>query len=114
MLSPGTMKKNIIRLLLLLLVSTTTYSCCKKAAAPEPDYAALGYKKATVINYALDGCMWMLELEDKTKKEPKNLPEEFRVENKAVWVKYSIAKKGGMSICMAGEMVEIEDIKARK
>lgn len=108
------MKKIISPLFLILFAAVSITSCCKKAAAPEPDYAALGYKKAVVINYALDGCVWMLEMEDKSKKEPKNLPEEFRVENKNVWVKYSPAKKGGMSICMAGEMVEIEDIKARK
>ncbi|MCC7302822.1 MAG: hypothetical protein IT233_09280 [Bacteroidia bacterium] len=107
------MNKIISRTLLLLLIAVAIHSCCAKKAPPEPDYAALGYKKATVINYALDGCMWMLEMEDKTKKEPQNLPEDFRVENKAVWVKFKPAKKGSMSICMAGEMVEIEDIKSR-
>ena len=105
--------KKLLTILTALSLSTGIISCCAKKVAPEPDYAALGYKKATVINYALDGCMWMIELEDKTKKEPNNLQEDFRVEGKTVWVKFSPVK-GAMSICMAGDIVHLDDIKARK
>lgn len=73
-----------------------------------------GYVKATVINYNLDGCGWMLELEDKTKKEvSEGIPETFKVEGKKVWAKYSPAKNVA-SICMAGQIVNLWEIKERK
>ncbi len=105
--------KKLISSVLILILGVGITSCCKKPIPPEPDYAALGYKKATVINLQLDGCLWMIELEDKSKKEPNNLQEEFRVEGKTVWVKFTPVK-GAMSICMAGDVVHLDDIKNRK
>lgn len=71
-----------------------------------------GYTKATIINYAVDGCSWMIQLEDGKKLEPSNLADEFKKENLKVWIQYQV-KKGGMSICMAGEMVTITTIEIR-
>lgn len=68
-----------------------------------------GFVKATVINYTLDGCTFMLQLEDGKKLEPVNLKEEFKKDNFKVWIKYQHYK--GNSICMAGEMVTVTAIE---
>ena len=117
------MKRYFLLSLLALGICAVISSCCcckKKSTktettttAPVPDYAAEGYLKAAIIKHNLDGCSWMIELEDKSKKEPQNLGEEFKKEGMKIWVKYSVPK-GAMSICMAGEIVKIEDIKERK
>ncbi|MCW3071812.1 MAG: hypothetical protein JWO44_1702 [Bacteroidetes bacterium] len=72
-----------------------------------------GYTKATVVNYTYDGCSWMLELEDGKKLQPSALKPEFQKEKLKVWIRYE-PKKGGMGICMAGELVNITEIELRK
>ena len=68
-----------------------------------------GFVKATVINYTVDGCTFMLQLEDGKKLEPVNLKEEFKKDNTKVWIQYQHYK--GNSICMAGEMVIVNKIE---
>lgn len=70
-----------------------------------------GFIKATVINYELDGCKFMLQLTDGKKLEPVNLPDEFKKDKYNVWIKYQHYK--GSSICMAGQMVTITAIEKR-
>lgn len=72
-----------------------------------------GYTKATVINYTVDGCTWMLELEDGKKLQPAELKPEFQKDKLNVWIMYE-TRKGGIGICMAGEMVNITAIELRK
>ncbi|MCW3101731.1 MAG: hypothetical protein JWO09_171 [Bacteroidetes bacterium] len=72
-----------------------------------------GYTKATVIDYKVDGCTWMLELEDGKKLQPAELKPDYQKDKLQVWITYEI-KKGGMGICMAGEMVNITHIELRK
>ncbi|MGQ0829062.1 MAG: hypothetical protein ACT4ON_11795 [Bacteroidota bacterium] len=109
------MKNKLKNIVLITLVIITT-ACSQKtgttqSTVKEQDKA--GFTKATVINYKLDGCSWMLQLEDKNRLEPINLKEEFQKENLKVWVQYEIFKEGA-SICMAGEMVKIIAIELRK
>jgi|GEM_PF-2373203 len=68
-----------------------------------------GFVKATVVNYTLDGCTFMLQLADEKKLEPVNLTDEFKKDNFKVWVKYQ--HYSGNSVCMAGEMVTITAIE---
>ena len=70
-----------------------------------------GFAKAAIINYAIDGCTFMIQLEDGKKLEPVNLQDEFKKDNLKVWIKYKHFK--GNSICMAGEMVTITAIETR-
>ena len=70
-----------------------------------------GFAKATIINYKVDGCTYLMQLEDGKKLEPINLQEEFKKDNFKVWIKYQHYK--GNSICMAGEMVTITAIEKR-
>jgi len=116
------MKKIFFFSLFFILVSFFFPSChCKKKAATDTtnseevkkDFAADGYIKATVINYEVDGCTFLLLLEDGKKIEPTNLSADFRKDKLTVWIKY-MAKKGGVSVCMAGQIVELSDIQLRK
>ena len=99
----------------------TSCHCKKKATSPSQnvvaeqkrDFEKEGYVKATVINYTLDGCTFLLKLSDDKKLEPTNLPTEFKKDQLAVWIKYSM-KKGGVSICMAGQVVDLSDTQIRK
>ena len=106
--------KIILLFCCLSLCAIITYSCKVKQQAPtQVDYAALGYTAATVINYELDGCQWMLEMADGKKFEPNNMQEEFRKDKIKVWIKYTVVK-GAMTICMAGTVIKLSDIKERK
>ena len=80
-----------------------------------------GFVKAIVINYAVDGCTFMLQPGDdaqevltgkvEKKLQPVNLREDFKKDNLKVWIKYQHFK--GNSICMVGEMVTITAIEKR-
>lgn len=64
-----------------------------------------GFTKVTVIKHSVDGCSWMLKLEDGKLLEPVNLSDELKKENRIVWVQYKHYEN--YSFCMAGEMVTI-------
>ncbi|HEY6161008.1 MAG TPA: hypothetical protein VI112_07290 [Bacteroidia bacterium] len=101
-------------LLLLLLFTIAFFSCKPKSkVGNDKDYGAMGYTPATVVDYEVDGCMWMIQTEDGKKYEPNNLPEDFRTDKKKVWVKYEVQKKA-VTICMGGEVIKITDIKPRQ
>lgn len=86
----------------------------KKTQEQQKSFANGGYSRARVIYNNLDGCGYMIQLGDGKKLEPsKPLADEFKKDNLDVWVKYA-TKKGGMSVCMAGEMADITDIHLRK
>lgn len=100
-------------LLFILLVFTGMTSCKHKSkTGTDVDYGAQGYIAATVINYEVDGCQWMIQLENGTKYEPQNMDESFRKDQQKVWIKY-VEVKGAMTICMAGKVIKLTDIKQR-
>jgi hypothetical protein len=99
-------------LALLIIISSCNRTITRNTTEPW-EYRDSIYKAATVINYALDGCTWMIRLEDGKKLQPSNLKPEFQKDKLKVWIKYTI-KKGGVGICMAGEMVDITEIELRK
>lgn len=83
-------------------------SCSKNKACPDS-------QKATIVDRTgLDGCSFMIELNDGTMLEPTNLSE-FGIKKEdglKVWIDYS-ETKNGFSICMAGTMVDIDCISKR-
>lgn len=105
---------NKLKQIVLILLVVLSASCSKKVAGLKsfPEETKEGYIKATVVNLTLDGCSWLLQLEDGKKLEPINLKEEFKKDKLNVWIQYQI-KKGGMSVCMAGEIVNIIKIEVR-
>ena len=88
---------------LLLLIS------CKKESECENSHIA------KLVNMTgLDGCSWMIELNNGAKLEPTNL-NDFSInlqENKKIWVVYHTAAQMA-SICMHGEIVTIDCISER-
>ena len=93
--------------------TTPSDSDIQKIQEQQKSYANGGYSRAMIIYYELDGCGYMIQLGDGTKLEPTNLKDEFKKDKLDVWVKYT-PKKGGASICMAGQIVDITDIQLRK
>lgn len=91
---------------IILLLSFS--SCSKKMTCPDSQKAPL------VDRTGLDGCSFMIELKDGTMLEPRNLTD-FTIEKKdglKVWISYHNAENG-VSICMAGKMIEIDCIEER-
>ena len=109
--------KNIKLIMIVLIISATIQSCKVnvKLLQQQPKAVApfhTNFTAATIINYTLDGCSWMIKLEDGKLLEPVNLKEEFKKENLKIWVQYKHYEN--FSFCMAGEMVTITAIEIRE
>ena len=79
----------------------------------DSEYVKNGFKSAVVIdNSGLDGCGFMILLEDKAKLQPVSLPEEFKKHQLPVWIKFQY-KKGAVGVCMSGRIVNLLDIKPK-
>lgn len=98
---------------LIVVSAAALISCYAIQPANKTDYAAEGFVKAEIKKYEVDGCGFMIFLEDGKKLNPDNLQEQFQREGLKVWVKYGI-RKNAMSICMAGDNVIITAIEPRK
>ena len=96
-------------LLLSLVVLTLAIHSCNKDSECENSHSA------KLVNMTgLDGCSWMIELNNGTKLEPTNL-NDFNInlqENQKIWVVYHNAAQMA-SICMHGEIVTIDCISER-
>jgi hypothetical protein len=109
--------KIINRLFKVLLLIQFTGCNCQTVhliteSAEEPDYRAMKYTAAIIKDYRdLDGCTYLLELENGEKLHPVNLHDSLRVNNLKVWMKYSVTDD--ITVCMAGKPVQVNDIKAR-
>jgi hypothetical protein len=69
-----------------------------------------GYIHVTVKDYRdLDGCQFLLVLENGEKLQPQQMDEKYKVDSIMLYIKYK--KIDGMSICMAGTLVELTDVK---
>ena len=103
----------------LLTLAVIIFSCHRikdvvtDKADPDFDYAKNGYAKGYVTEVQLDGCKWMIQLQDSAGKriEPDDIPPSFQKDSTLVWVKYKPDNR--MSVCMAGQTVNILDIKKR-
>ncbi len=66
-----------------------------------------------VIDYSeLDGCQFLLQMENGDKLQPLNLPLKYQKEGINLFITYKIID--GISICMAGKMVQINYISQAK
>lgn len=117
------MKSSLISIVLLLFL---TLSCSKKNVpvsgvknesteqkTVERDYEKEKFVRATVVDMTgLDGCQFLLKLEDGEKLEPINLDPAYKKDGLPIWIRY-IYPKGSMSICMVGKMVKLIAIEKR-
>ncbi|MES2799960.1 MAG: hypothetical protein V4638_08085 [Bacteroidota bacterium] len=95
-----------ITLALLISISFLLISCSSEKCP--------GGEKATLVDLTgLDGCGFVIELEDGSRLEPTNLLDydNTPVNGKKVWVKYQTVDGG--SICMVGQIVEITCLEPR-
>ena len=98
--------KNILVLTFVPLIISIL--SCNKQNECENSY------RAKLVNMTgLDGCSWMIELNNGTRLEPVNLSDfNFNInQNKKIWVVYHPTQFA--SICMAGEIVTIDCISER-
>jgi hypothetical protein len=111
--------KHILTIFFLLFALSVVPGCHRKIAAgksakQEKDNSTIadnnGFTPATVVYLTLDGCAWMLKLEDGKLLQPYQLEPEFQKENLKVLIKYTINKKA-MGICMSGTIVNLTAIK---
>lgn len=97
-----------IVVLTFILLTLATLSCNKESECDNS-------QRAKLVNMTgLDGCSWIIEINNGTKLEPINL-NDFSInlkENKKIWVVYHTAPQMA-SICMAGEIVTIDCISER-
>ena len=111
-------KLNNIKLIIIGLLALTSLQSCKLFIKPATIVSQKvapihnEYTKATIINYTIDGCSWMIRLEDGKLLEPINLKDEFKKENLKVWIQYKHYEN--FSFCMSGEMVTITAIELRE
>lgn len=72
-----------------------------------------GYTDALVKDFkGLDGCGYLLIGTDSTRYEPVNLEPAFQKDGLRVFFKFK--RFDGMSICMAGKMITITEIRPAK
>lgn len=100
---------------LLLLAGFSACKAKKKAAVVENTRTETAQPKekpvveGTLRNMAgLDGCKWMIELNNSKKLQPTNLADFDvpMVDGQHVWVDF-VEQQGVMSICMAGKVVKL-------
>lgn len=106
------MMNKLKHIALACFAAVAVFSACKsKSNTATRDFEKEGYTKAVVRDYALDGCRFMIFLDETKKLEPDWLPADLQKDSVPVWVKYERDER--MSVCMAGETVKVIDIKKR-
>ncbi|HEU4717522.1 MAG TPA: hypothetical protein VFU15_06805 [Bacteroidia bacterium] len=100
----------IVPVAVLLLVACNLFHKTQKS---EADYVSQGYVKAMVTEIDLDGCKWMIRLDSTGKNlEPDELLPQFQKDSLQIWLKYKADDR--MSVCMAGQTINVLDIQLRK
>lgn len=114
------MKTNILftRLISLLIILT---ACCKKSISVlsgndllKSSQVIIDHKlvEATVLDYRnLDGCTFLMQLNNGEKLQPENLDSVFQKNNLQVLIKYHLTGKN--TICMTGKTILIDFIKLK-
>ena len=94
----------------ILIIFMFLLAGCSKTSSPETEAVV-----ATLSDYTgLDGCSWVIKLDNNEVLEPINLSE-FTIElkeGKKVWIKYT-EQNDLASICMVGPIVRIDTICER-
>lgn len=105
-----------ISFIFLFLTGVTLFSSCfygRKKNIPSYADPSPGALKAKVVNYEVDGCKWLLELDNGKKLQPIELAPQFHKDKMKVWILYE-SQKDAMSNCMAGEIIKLTEIKLRE
>ena len=101
-------RKHFHAILLLLIF----ISCAPKTSPPESNIPK-GAVPVTVIDFReLDGCTFLLQMENGDKLQPENLPADFQKPGLKLFITYKY--NDGMGICMAGKMITLIEVVESK
>ncbi len=83
---------------------------CKPAQNMESNYTKQGYTIVTVLdNRKVDGCQFLLADNNNKRYESVNLPDSVKIDGLKLGLKFSFLKSG-VSICMGGPLIKINEI----
>lgn len=83
---------------------------CKSTKSLESDFVKQGFTIVTVLDKRkVDGCQFLLADNNNKIYEPINLPDSVRVSELKIGVKFSFMK-GGISACMGGPLIKVNEI----
>jgi hypothetical protein len=83
---------------------------CKSTKSIESDFVKQGYTIVTVLdNRKVDGCQFLLADDNNKRYEPSTLPDSVKVNGLKIGVKFSFIK-GGVSVCMGGPLIKVNEI----
>ena len=102
--------KELSKVLFIVLFSSLLFFSCKTKNEVVCENAV----PAKLLNKQVDGCTWLIQLEDGQILEPLNL-KEFDIErknNKKIWITYEDTE-GYVSICMMGPIIKVKCISDR-
>lgn len=98
------------KILKTLLVTFIVASCASKKASTSTKELNKTHTKGTIIdNSKLDGCTYLIVLEDHSTFEPINLDATFKQDGLQIYFLYK--KSNAMSVCMAGQPITLLEIK---
>ncbi|CAN5574971.1 hypothetical protein BH11BAC2_BH11BAC2_16780 [soil metagenome] len=109
------MKINLLLAILILVASCKNHTAKMEDASISESEVMLRakYISATIVDKSgLDGCGFLVALADGSNLEVFNLPDSVKKDQLKVWIKY-IPDAGASSICMAGKIVKLTDLKLR-
>lgn len=103
--------------IVLVSIIALTIACHKKTtpalAQSDNELRNLKYIPAKVVlQTGLDGCGYLLALDDGKMLEAINLSDTLKKNDLKLWIKYH-PEKNAMSVCMSGMVVRIDDVKPR-
>lgn len=107
--------KNILFILLVVLASCKTQSTRPEVSLEKDAMQKLKFKAVTVKDFkGLDGCSFLIVPDDSSenKMEAVNLADSLKIPELKLWIRYHDAVDH-MSICMAGKMIIIDEVKFR-
>jgi len=101
-------------LLMTLLIAAFTLAACNSTKSDNTQKADKNLTEGVLVDMNnLDGCGWIIKLEDGTKLQPVNI-NKFDFEPKdGVAVLFRYKKVDMAGVCMLGQMVELLSIKEK-
>lgn len=92
------------------MLTMTTAACNSSKNSGVASEIPAGYTRGTVCDMnGLDGCGFMICLDDSSRLEAVNLPDSLK--KAGLRVAFTFKPFDGMSVCMSGKMVTLTDIR---
>lgn len=102
--------------ILLMVIGLTFLIACKskqKTPVAEENLNFEGLELVTVEKFEVDGCNYMLKQASGKRLQPANLPDSLWTDGLQIYVSYKLVPEA-ITICMAGDVVNLQIIKKAK